>query len=287
MEDVERAEMIGVLAGVVFLFALTFVVIALVRFLRRATELPLLAGMVGLLALVFAYLFYTYVASSVQQAFLLRSVETGFVCTLPGVIARFVAPGVAIAAALALHFARKRRSPIASALLLVLFLAACSAHTLRERASEPSLQLLSASDRSICWAGMCIGNTRAEIEAALRIRLRPKEDYSDACGEFYAHPWIAGRRVMLQFSSPLPDGELEVIGVSFSPAERVLTEQQLSRAAREAIPQLIDGTAIEYGTPESPDPLYLALASNHGVAVNIKPDAREKMFYVTDAGCVD
>lgn len=173
------------------------------------------------------------------------------------------------------------------ALFLALLIAGCTTHALSDRTADESFALLSGSDRSICWAGMCIGDARSRVEAAIRTRLRPKEDYTDVCGGYFAHPLIAGRRVMLEFSSPRADGELEVIGVPFTSSERLLTEDQLSRAARQAIPRLVDGTAIEYGTPERANPLYLTLPSNHDVAINIKPDEPEKTFYVTHAGCVD
>ena len=147
--------------------------------------------------------------------------------------------------------------------------------------------LLAAPDRSICWAGMCIGDSRSQVETAIGMRLRTKEDYTDVCGGYFAYPLVAGRQVMLEFSSSRSNAELEVIGVPFSSAERLLSQDQLSIAARAAIPRLVDGSAIAYGTPVAAHPLYLTLPENNDVAVNIKPDEAEKTFYVTHAGCVD
>ena len=134
---------------------------------------------------------------------------------------------------------------------------------------------------------MCVGDTRSQIEARIGKRLRPKQDYADACGDYFAHPTIASRKVMLQFSSAGPEGELEVIGVPLSETERRMTPQELSRAARSVVRDLVDGTVFEDGTPAQADPLYLTIAGRPEVGVNIKPDPPEQYFFVTDAGCID
>jgi hypothetical protein len=166
-------------------------------------------------------------------------------------------------------------------------LAGCASRTLPEHAKTPSLELLGVYEQSICWAGVCLGDSRETVEKKLGLRLQPKEDYTDVCGEFFSNAFVAGRSIRLQWDSVQRDSELESITVPLSASEIASPEAELSRAARKAIPSLVDGVAIEYNQPAEADPLYLVLASNHELAINIKPDGPEKFFTVIYAGCID
>jgi hypothetical protein len=159
-----------------------------------------------------------------------------------------------------------------------LLLSGCASQALPERAATPSLELLSATDQAICWAGACIGDSRATIEKKLGLRLRPISTVTDIdmCGEFYSDARIAGRAV--QFEWTARDGELAVLSVPLSASERDAPDAELLRAALRAVPTLVED-------PESP--LYFVLAANQEIAVNIKPDAPEWVFFVTHEGCVD
>ena len=110
MEDVERAHVIGLIVGGVLLFVLTFVVIALARRLYRATHFRVLSVVVAIVGFGLSYLAYGHVASAVEESLVLRFVETGFICILPGVLARVIVPALTAGAAGVVHLVQVRRA---------------------------------------------------------------------------------------------------------------------------------------------------------------------------------
>lgn len=98
--NVERAHWLGVFAGSVFLFVVSLFLVALAAQIRRTLPFKVIPGLVGVIGFAVAYLLYGQIASAVEETLLLRFVETGFICILPGVFARWIIPLFVVAAAL-------------------------------------------------------------------------------------------------------------------------------------------------------------------------------------------
>ena len=110
--SIDRAHEAGLVVGAVFLFCCALGILAVRSWSLKRNQGNLLTNVVTVLALGYAYLAYGQVASAVEEALLARFVESGFICILPGAIARFVVPGAAVA--LAWGVLAKRRTKAAA-----------------------------------------------------------------------------------------------------------------------------------------------------------------------------
>jgi hypothetical protein len=111
MWNVERATWIGLIAGGIILFLAASAVICLTSRLRAQTGLHLLASLLLIPGLAISYLLYGHIASAVQEALILRFVETGFICLLPGNTARLFVPSIIIGGAFLFQLRVHRRRP--------------------------------------------------------------------------------------------------------------------------------------------------------------------------------
>lgn len=182
------------------------------------------------------------------------------------------------------RFTRYVGQSIALALVLTF---GCTTHRSLEMSHERSLPLLSATDGRLGWTGLLLGMTRASVENSLQRQLQVRHDsYADICGEYYSSFEVRRRHVRISWSSPTPDGVIEVIAVPYGGAERLSYDDDLSRSAVTALPDLVPEVLEESGDCPPRYSSFLVLRSNSEHALNLKSSG-EGVFYVTAVGCVD
>jgi hypothetical protein len=161
-----------------------------------------------------------------------------------------------------------------SQLALLVMLVACATTSTPPR--EPALPLLFASNGKLGWGGLTLGMSRASAERVLGHSIRVRRDpYADACGEYYSMVAMHGQSVLIEWSGATPAAVIDVIGLSYGADERSASDEERSRSALAAVPELV----AEF-------PSYLVLKTDSAQAVNLK-SSTEGTFYVTAEGCVD
>lgn len=78
-----------------------------------------------------------------------------------------------------------------------------------------ALSLVDVTPYNLGYGGVMIGATRAAVERKLGRRLPPTTaEYVEVCGEYDSITFMAGRRVVIQWSDRTPRGTVESIVVA-------------------------------------------------------------------------
>jgi hypothetical protein len=147
--------------------------------------------------------------------------------------------------------------------------------------AEHPLDLLASENGKLGWGGVFIGRSRADIEQVLQRSLAVEAQEAPACGQWSSDASIAGRQIMLQWSSQGPEAELESIYVPLLPSE-VETESALARRAVAHVPGL-------HPVAGGGEPSLFLLSSREtaDTAVLLKPSEPDRCFFVSYDGCLD
>lgn len=189
---------------------------------------------------------------------------------------------------------RKLKNPSFGAMVglavLIALCATCAGSGTKEsgyRTAEPTVvELITAENGRLGWAGLMIGMTREEVERVLNRHITLYEAPSPSCGEVFADISFQGRIVPLQFSGDQAKSVLESIFVRFSGHEAERSREELVSDLKGHISDLIYQPSRhdpDLKESDNPTPVYL-LPSNRELAILLKPGTG---FYLSLVGCLD